>query len=681
MKKTVSAVLCAAVCLTSFSFLFAKSTEASLYRKGDVNKDGVVNMMDSAALKHAILGDTDAYDFVSADVDSNGTVNSKDSYYLKLSLVGGASLDDGSLWGGFKIAGNPVSEYEIIVSDTDNPNMVFAAEELQKYVREGDGSELGVVTEPTGARRILLLSDTTGEMGTDGFDLTVENGDLIITAAPKRGNMYAVYTLLQDYWGWRFYGYSDSELLRDKESDIPEGTNDTARPSVRYRCNCIDPFHDAYTYDSVIKNRLSGCTGQPSMHNAKYGFGIERLLCNAHSFDVFMPWNEMKNAKPNTRCLNSASNMAFEVCLKHMLDLIESRVAAGGVIGDSITEISCSFAADDEYCSCTKCRPIYALEGSHSGSLVRFVNRIDDAIHEVYPDITVITNAYSGIRKPPKVTALNDDVVLLYCWNACSNHEISSDKCQETGRYDDKGSCKIEKSYLEGWSEKCKHIYIWYYPTNIYYLLCPQPNFFKLYENFQWFTSHGIEGFYVVGTSGSSFEDLDAYLINNLMWDTDMTKDEYLNSICEYLKYYYGYGWTYIYEYMEMLEECGYEMGCVLNDADHPFSVYSKEYFALHFDEMLELFDKAAAAADNDRERKNIERLSVHMKFLGYSATYDSAYVNGDGASRAAWTEGFKAVYDYINANRIRISYNKTGISAEFTTDVSPMQLVYGFDD
>lgn len=679
MKKLLSAALCAAICITSFSFMLTQNTEASLYRKGDANRDGVINTKDGNLIKYAIMNGVSDFDFTAADIDSNGRVNSKDSYYIKRSLADGSEPVAGAAWEGFQIAGHDLSEYEIIVSDPDNENMVFAAEELKKYAREGAGNELDIVNTPTGnKRRIIFVSDTTGEMGTDGFELCVENGDLIITAAPKRGNMYAVYTLMQKYWGWRFYGYSDSELLRDGECNIPENTTDRQIPTVRYRCNCVDPFADRYTYDSVIKRRLSGSTGQPSMQQAKYGYGIERLLANAHSFDVFMPWNEIQSTQP-TRCLSNKDS--FTVCLEHMLDLIKTRVEAGGVIGDSITEISCSFAADDKYCECRSCRSIFRSEESHAGSLVRFVNKIDDAIHEVYPDITVITNAYSQIRKPPKITALNDDVVLLYCWNACSNHEIGSNMCQPEGKFDDMGSCTVERSYFEGWSEKCKHIYIWYYPTNIYYLLCPQPNFFKLWENFQWFTSHGVEGFYVVGTTGSSFEDLDAYLVCDLMWDTDMTKDEYLNNLCEYLKYYYGYGWTYIYEYMEMLEECGYQMGCVLNDADHPFAVYSKEYFAEHFAEMQELFEKAYAAADSDRERSNIERLSVHMRFLGYSATYESAYVNGDEALRAAWIEGFKAVYDYINTNSIRISYDKIGISADFTAEVSPMQLVYGIDD
>lgn len=678
MKKTICAALAAAVCLTSFSFLLAGRADAAVYRKGDIDNDGKVSVEDHKYLKDTLMGRTESGDMNAADADSDGSITTRDSYYLKKAISEGTKIDEGINWGGFHIAGNTFDGYEIVVSDNDNPNMRFAAEELQKYAKEGDGSSLPIVSEPTqGAHRIVFLSDESGKMGTDGFRIQVEGGNVYITAAPQRGNMYAVYTVLQNYWGYRFYGYNDYELIRDGFTDLPEGTDITEIPTVRYRCNCIDPFKNQYTYQSVVKRRLSGCTDQPSMLDPKYGYGIERLRANAHSFDVFIPFEEL-GGNVKSRCLSEEKT--YEVCLKNMKSLLSERIAAGGVIGNSITEISCSYAADEQYCACRNCRIVYVQEGSYSGVLVNFVNKIDDALHEEYPDITVITNAYSVVRKPPKNAILRDDIVLLYCWNACSNHLIGSDMCQSTGKYGDMGSMVIEKQYFEGWAERCKHIYIWYYPTNIYYLLCPQPNFFKLWENFQWFTSRGVEGFYVVGTTGSSFEDLDAYLICDLMWDTDMTESEYLEKLREYLKYYYGYGWTYIYEYMEMLEDCGSQMGCVLNDADHPFDVYSKEYFAENFDKMQKLFESAMAEADSDRERANIERLSVHMKFLGYSATYDSAYVNGDSAAREEWEDGFRAVYNYINENKIRISYDKVGIVGDFTTDVSPMRLVYGID-
>ena len=204
-----------------------------------------------------------------------------------------------------------------------------------------------------------------------------------------------------------------------------------------------------------------------------------------------------------------------------------------------------------------------------------------------------------------------------------------------------------------------------------------RPNFFKLYDDFMYFTSNGVEGFYVVGTTGSSFEDLDAYLVCDLMWDTQMTREEFEKKTKEYLKFYYGYGWIYIYEYMEMLREAGSVNGCVLNDFEQPFDIYSEIYFKENYPKMKELLSLAEKEADTDFRKQNVERLSVHMKFLGLSATYDSDYVNGSTQQRAEFESEWRRVYDYINANGIRVSYDREGISAPFTMEKSPMMTVY----
>lgn len=684
MKKLVSSLLAAALCSTTFAMCLCTDTDAALYKKGDANNDGSLDLKDSCAIKAAILGADREYDPVAADVDSNGVCNTRDSFYLKRALLFGTEIEDGFGWEGFFIGGVPVSEYDIIVTDPDNDNMCFAAEELQKYIKEGDGSETEIFKEDTDSPyKVVFTSVGDGSMGDDGFNLKVENGTLTVTAAPLRGSMYAVYAILEEYWGYRFYGYNDWELLRDGKSDVPDKTDDTQIPEVINRCNCMTPYKDQYTYQSVIKRRLSGCTDQGSMLQSKYGWGRQREFANAHSFDVFIPFDEITD---NVRCLTYQGGEddpdfvgTFEVCLKNMKALIESRLAAGAVIGKNLTEISCSYSSEEKFCQCMECYQVRMEEGSYAGVLVRFVNMIDNELKKDYPGLTVVTNAYGEVRTPPKMTALNDDIVLLYCWNGCSNHYIGNDSCSEEARINGMGSNKVEKSNIEGWASKCKHIYIWYYPTNIYYLLCPQPNFFKLRENFSWFSDLGVEGYYIQGTSGSSFEDLDAYLISNLMWDPQMSEEEYIGHIKEYLKYSYGYGWTYIYEYMQMLDECGSLMDCVLNDFDHPFAIYSKEYFAKNFGKMRSLFEKAEAEALSDRERNNIERLSAHMKFLGYSATYERDFVNG--AAKEEWAAGWEETYNYINDNSIPVTYDRNRIRNSFTTSKSPMELAYGFDD
>ena len=681
MKKFISFILAVSLAAACLAFA-APAGASSLYMTGDFNGDGKVDALDCLLLRRACVGMISESELYGADINRDGSANALDVYLLRYGLVGIISLEndypESFGWKGFTVDGESIDGYEIVVSSPDNDNMRFAAEELAKYAKEGDGSTLSVVSERSaGAHCFILSEDETGELGDDGFTINVKDGSVYIRAGAKRGCMYAVYTVLEDLWGYRFYTYDDYELSYGKTTDIKSGTELREVPSFDCRSNCINSYADKYLYSTVIKRKLNGCTDQPSMQNPKYGWGICRTFANAHSFDVFIPKDEIGNT--TARCLSNSDT--FNVCLKNMKKLISDRLASGEEIGKSITQISCSYASDEVYCQCRLCGKVLRQEKSYSGILARFVNKIDDALHEDYPEITVVTNAYASVRKPPEKTALNDDIVLLYCWNGCTSHAIGSGECSEKEKinFNDSlmGSNKIDEAYFAGWAEKCKNIYIWYYPTNIYYLLCPQPNYFKLYDDFKWFSDNGAKGFYVVGTVGSSFEDLDAYLISELMWNADMSRDEYEQKAKEFLRYYYGYGWIYIWQYMDMLTEAGVD-GCVLNDYDQPFDIYKKSDFAEKFDEMQALFKSASSLARTERERENILRLSAHMLFLGYSATYERDCINGSAEQKAAFEKGWREVYDYINENNIPVNYSENGISKAFDISVSPMELVYG---
>jgi len=684
LKRLFSVLLCAVLLIGAALPVSA----TMLYRKGDINHDGTINAADSYYLRMGIAGNASSNDPIASDVNSDGVANSADSYVMKLHLAGQTSISlnypEGCGWKGFFVMGTPIEEYTVVVTDPDNANMVFAAEELAKYVKLGDGmTELSIVNgECTAEKQIVLRADESGEMGTDGFNIKTDGNDLIITAGAMRGTMYAVYELLESYYGYSFYPYGEYKLDKNITADVPEGIDNTQIPNVRYRCVCITGFRNEYTESTVIKRKLSGCSVQSSMLQAKYGYGIERVRANAHSFDVFIPEDDMKAQGISKRCLSD--NRCFEICVENMLELLDTRVAAGSVIGKDITEISCSYAADDEPCTCRSCNKVYKEEGNqHSGNLCRFVNKVHAEIIKYYPDIRVIVNAYGNSANPslgwhdaPGKTALNEGITLLYCWNGCANHMLGKEGCTDSGNSLGVTNKKAEADFL-AWTEKCSDIYVWYYPTHIYYMLCPEPNFDNLYNDFQWFINNGANGFYIQGTDGGSFESMDGQLISEMMWNPDITKEEYDLLTVSYLKDHYGYGWTYIREYMDMLIECGDLKGCVFNDFELPFDIYSKDYFKENYDRMCELFESAKNQADTDAELYNLEKLSVHMHFLGLSALYEDRYVNGTDAEREAYADQWKWTYNFINDNDMPLTYNSNGIKSAFTLDINPLNQAY----
>ncbi len=722
MRKLLSVLILVSVLLGCFSFTAGAGYHP--YSPADISGDGVINGKDAIEYKKYLAGIAGDYDLAAAELTQDGKVNAKDLLVLNKHIVEGLDLNDAAgigdgTVGKITIAGRSIAAYTIVVTNPENENMVFAAEELQKYVERASGIHLEIANEESDVEyAITLLEDETDTLGNDGFSITVADGQLTIMGGALRGTMYGVYELIEEYIGYRFYGYYDSDLWQATAVDIAEGLTDVQIPDSLYRNNSITPFHDEYTYNSVVKRKLSGATTAQSLNAPKYGYGIARLHSNAHSFDFFagddcFVIGQDQGNKVFKHCLTDftiytdeddgeedgiiSKKSTYQAVIENMCMRIDARIASGGVIGKDITEISCSFAAYNQFCTCNPlvgrdgCGKINKKEGTRAGALIDFVNKVEEEITARYPGIRVITNAYGETKVPPKTRSLNEGVVLLYCWNGCVNHSIEGDECSEEGvaiagaagsMYSAVlGSNVKEKQYYLGWMEHCSQSYIWYYPTNIYYSLAPLSNTFKIYDDMRWFMDHKAVGFYVVGTANDAFDGLNAYLISEMMWDKDITRDEYNEMIGDYLAYYYGPGWENIYEYLKMLEAAGDEMGCYMTEYSHPMEMYSKEYFAKHFDEMVALFDAAKEEAGNQREYENIQKASAHLYFLGLESLYDSQYVNGTAAEREAYYKEYEGWYEFVNEYDIRVTYERTGISAEFDITKSPCELVYGFRD
>jgi len=723
MRKLISVLILASMLLGSLCFTSAAGYTP--YTPGDVDGSGAINAIDHIEMKKSIVGLDSNVNMLSAELTGDERLNAKDLLVLKRHIVGVRSIEeelgmgDGAV-GLITIGDKSIEQYAIVVTNPENANMVFAAEELQKYVERATGVALPVANGESDAEyKITLLEDETGTLGNDGFSITVADAQLRIMGGALRGTMYGVYELIEEYIGYRFYGYYDSEVWEAKAVNIAEGLTDVQIPDSLYRNNSITPFHNEYTYYSVVKRKLSGSTTAHSLNDAKYGYGISRLHSNAHSFDFFagddcFVVGEQYGSKVFKHCLTDfniytdaddgeedgviSKKSTYQAVLENMCMRIDARIAAGGEIGKDITEISCSYAAYNEFCACKaprgqkgRCNDITKEEGTYAGTLVDFVNRIEEEITARYPGITVITNAYGQTKVPPKTRSFNENVVLLYCWNGCVNHSIAGDECCDEGVatvgaagsvYSAVlGSNKAEKEYYLGWMEHCSQSYIWYYPTNIYYSLAPLSNTFKIYDDMRWFMENGAVGFYVVGTANDAFDGLNAYLISEMMWDKDISREEYNEMICEYLRYYYGPGWEYIYTYLQMLEEAGNDMGCYMTEFSHPMEMYSAEYFAEHYYEMIDLFDNAHAESENSWQKANIEKAKAHLGFLGLEALYDSKYVNGTESERADYAAEYEGWYNFVNEYDIRVTYQELGIEEPFDAEKSPCKLIYGFRD
>ena len=389
----------------------------------------------------------------------------------------------------------------------------YAASELKKYLKkmgfyEGEGAQISLSLD-------LNLSR-------DSYEITPgENGEISITGGNGRGVIYGAYAFLEKYAGVRFFmpgleslgsgdilvdeGFSHDMIFEMRQSDWQCGNGDT---------------------DWCVKN----CVNQREIPaskggNIKYGGFVHTIA-------------SLSGTSPDAQpCFSDPE----------ILDTVIANVRAMLEKDPSITIVSVSQNDNQKYCTCSKCREIDREEGSHMGSLLRFVNAVAEDIENDYPDVIIDTLAYQHTRQAPKITKPRDNVCIRLCSiECCFSHPLNDPDCSVNAAF---------KKDIEDWNGICDRIYIWDYVTCFSYYVETFPNFEVLRENMRFFAEHGVKGMYPEGNYNSpqsgEFGELRCYLLAKLMADPMMSDEEYHAHMDEFLAAYYGEGWGEIRQYID----------------------------------------------------------------------------------------------------------------------------------
>lgn len=203
-------------------------------------------------------------------------------------------------------------------------------------------------------------------------------------------------------------------------------------------------------------------------------------------------------------------------------------------------------------CTCKKCREIDEKEGSPSGSIIYFVNRIAEEIEKEYPDVLIHTFAYQYSRRAPKFIRPRDNVIVRLCNIECSWDEPMREKFEN-----DKNSYSAEfVQNITDWGKIAKHLYIWDYACNFSYYILPFPNYHVLADNLKYYRECKVDGMLQQGNfaygEATGLTELEAYLCAKLMWNVNADVKALIKEFTDAL---YGSSAKYIREYAELL--CG----------------------------------------------------------------------------------------------------------------------------
>jgi hypothetical protein len=491
------------------------------------------------------------------------------------------------------------SDFSVYVSDRASPLTEANIDTLLGYVHEISGADIPVtpvfskkghqIVVEVGASRDRRM--TVGDLGQDGFRIKTMSGSLYITANTDYGFQNAVYTFLETYLGCRMYSPSVKVIPRRSSIVLPE-IDDTQVPPLSFR---MQDFHEpAY----AAWHKL----------NSNDDFGLF-----VHTFKTLVPPEKYFAEHPEYfSMLKGNRTPDGQLCLSNpevfriVVDELRARMKAKP--GARFWSVS----QNDTYvpCDCAACRSVDSAEGSPSGSILAFVNRIADEL----PDKTISTLAYQYSRSAPRNIKPRPNVNIMLCSIECNRSRPLAE--------DPAGASFVKD--VRDWSRLTHNIFLWDYVIQFRNLVSPFPNLRVLQPNIRFFVENGITSVFEqgLGQMHGEFAELRAYLIAKLLWNPYLDIDSVMD---DFLRGFYGPAAPFLRQYIDTMHDALHTSGEDLSVYGYPLPSKNGYLSPRFLDSYGRIFNDAERAVEDDSVfllRVQTARLPLQFALLEQAKTY-----------------------------------------------------------
>ena len=409
---------------------------------------------------------------------------------------------------------NPIHVFRMVIPSPPNEKEYKAAKELQKYIEATIGYRIEMLTDDMAvtpveivvgkcAGRALFFDPATLEP--DEFALKTSGSNLYITGGSHKGLIYGVYHLLEKYVGCRFYAPGAEEVSKTDEIRVPS-LNYKGKPAFQSREVYYSGMADPDFADKMLCDR-----------NAWKG--AENWGMWVHTMFSLVPPEKYFKTHPEYYALMGGKRGKTQLCLTNP-DVLKITIAElGKKMKEKPDAKYWSVSQMDTYgsCECKTCKTIDNREGSSSGTMIEFVNKVAAA----FPDKIISTLAYQYTRSAPKFIRPASNVNIMLCTIECDrNRSIDSD----TSR----GSFYAD---LRDWSRISNDILIWDYVIQFTNMIAPFPNFHILQPNIRLFKKFNVNAVFEQGCHGtySENQELRQYVLSKLLWNPNLNLDSLKN--------------------------------------------------------------------------------------------------------------------------------------------------------
>ena len=465
-------------------------------------------------------------------------------------------------------------KYVIVIPEAATDIEQQAATEFKRLLALTNPVQITIVkdNQPLQKHEIVIgitnrqLPAETADLQRDGFTIQTDDSKLYIRGGSRKGTLYGVYTFFETYLGYRCYAPDAFVYPSLARVSVTKELNDTQIP--------INTFRNDF-YWVALNNQFYADWHKSQYTEPEWGMFV-------HTFDHLMPPKDFFKDHPEYYSMIDGKRNPKQLCLTNP-DVLK-------IIIDSLTERmrknpealywSVSQNDWDGNCTCDACRAIDEANGSPSGSIITFVNKIA----EHFPNKIISTLAYWYSVKPPsQVKPLPNVNIMLAPIGALRHITIEEDPEQ--------------KAFIEGWGKISDNILLWDYVTNFSHYMTPFPQLFIMQPNVQFFILNGVVAHFPEAnytSENGEFEKLRSYLLAKILWNPNVDVEAEMD---DFLKGYYEDAAPFIEQYIRITHDELKKSGIVLTIGQHPYDHYEKGFLRAELLEKYErLFDEAEAA-------------------------------------------------------------------------------------
>ncbi len=405
----------------------------------------------------------------------------------------------------------------------------------------------------------------------DGFLIGTSHRNLYIASGGGRGAIYGVVHLLEKFYGCRTY--SPTVEVFPRRADLALGcTFEIDNPA-----NAIRIVYGDFALDPDYRDWM-----RIQIPDEFYGKGYY-----VHTLGTLVPWQTYFAPHAEYFALASGHRVIDQPCLSRpeVLDIAVSKLREEMAAQPDKPIWSVSQNDNDTYCQCPDCAKAVEEEGSPSGPVIRFVNRVA----ALFPDKTISTLAYRFSRAAPRLTQPAPNVQVMLC-----TIELNRSKPID----DDTSSRSFIRDILD-WSRISNNLYLWDYVVDFAHYVSPFPNLHVLQPNIRFFVRRGVRQHFQQANTGAGheFSELKSYLLSRLLWNPDIDFNAAMN---EFLDGYYGAAGPFIRRYIDALQAALERSGAALGIYESPVAHADDFLSAPDVAAYNALFDKAEAAVSGD---------------------------------------------------------------------------------